>query len=465
MKPASPAAFRLLREGTLALADVEAAGIRVDTEYLDRMIAKAKRRIERLGEELKQDEVWKVWRRTCGGNSNIGSREQLARVLFDAMKFPVTMRTGKTERPSADEAHLVTVDHPFVAKFLKLEKIKKATATNLKGIRRHAVDGFVHPLYSLSSVRTFRSSSQEPNFQNLPIRDPEMGRLIRRAFIPRPGRVLVEIDESQIEVRVSACYNRDANLIAYIEDPSKDMHRDMAGQCFMLPPAEIKAEAKHYKALRGLAKGAFVFAEFYGDYYPHVAANMWGSLEKERLARPDGTSIIDHLRAEGIRGRGDCVPGKDPRPGTFEAHVRDVEKDFWGRRFAGYAAWKKSWWEKYLERGWFRAKTGFVCQGVYKRNEVINYPVQCSAFHCLLWSLICLNNWLRKNRMRTLIVGQIHDSILLDAPEAEVADVVAAARRIMVRDIRKEWPWIIVPLEVETEIARTNWHEKEKYEG
>lgn len=471
MKPASPAAFRLLREGALALADVEAAGIRVDTAYLDRMIAKAKAKIEGLAEELKQDEVWKAWRRTYGGEASLGSRVQLARVLFDVMKFPVKMRTGKTQRPSTDDVHLATVDLPFIRRYQEYESLKKTTATNLKGIRREVVDGRAHCIFSLNKVRTYRSASEAFNFQNLPIRDPLMGKIVRRAFVPSPGRVLLEIDESQIEVRVGACYHFDPRMIAYIENPDKDMHRDMAAQCFRIPEQDLIDNAKHYKPVRGLAKGAFVFAEFYGDYWadkqdgkPGVARNLWETVVRERLSCPDGTPLIRHMARQGIRELGDCSPRGEQRRGSFAGHIRDVEKDFWGRRFRRYAEWKDEWWEKYLERGYFRMHTGFVCQGIHSRNEVVNYPIQGAAFHCLLWSIIQLNNWLRANRMRTLIVGQIHDSILLDAPEDEVADVVAAARRIMVHDIRREWPWIIVPLEVETEIARTNWHEKEKYE-
>ena len=471
MKPTSPAAFRLLREGTLALADVEAAGIRVDTEYLDRMIAKAKAKAERMAEELKADEVWRVWKKTCGGNASLGSRAQLARVLFDAMGLPVTMRTGKTQRPSTDDAHLATVDLPFVRRYQEYESLKKTVATNLKGIRREVVDGRAHCDYSLNKVRTYRSGCSSFNFQNLPVRDPLMGKLVRRAFVPSPGNVLVEVDESQAEVRAGCCYHFDPRMIAYIEDPAKDMHRDMASQCFLIPEAELKDAAKHYKPVRGLAKGNFVFAEFYGDYWadkrdgkPGVARKMWETVVRERLKTADGTPLPAHMARNGIKGLGDCSPRGNAGRGTFAGHIKAVEKDFWGRRFRRYAEWKEEWWQEYLARGWFRMHTGFVCQGIHSKNETSNYPIQGAAFHCLLWSIIRLNNWLRKNRMRTLIVGQIHDSILLDAPEAEVADVVASARRIMTRDIRKEWPWIIVPLEVETEIARTNWFEKEKYE-
>lgn len=97
--------------------------------------------------------------------------------------------------------------------------------------------------------------------------------------------------------------------------------------------------------------------------------------------------------------------------------------------------------------------TGFRLDGVYRRNEVLNYPIQGSAFHCLLWSLIEIQKELDRQRMKTLLVGQIHDSILGDSPPEELDDFLSLSEEVMTKRLLKEWKWINVPLKVEAEVS------------
>jgi hypothetical protein len=300
------------------------------------------------------------------------------------------------------------------------------------------------------------NSSNDPNFQNIPIRDPKIGKLIRRCFIPRSkDHVLAEIDFKSIEVKISSAYNQDPVLIAYINDPTKDMHRDMAAQCYMLDPEEIDKQTRY------CAKNMFVFPEFYGSVYFQCAPILWEALTKHRLCIA-GTEIKikDHLVGKGITHLGDCSPNVHTEPNSFVHHIRTVEHDFWNRRFKVYKSWKENWWKRYLESCEFQMLTGFVERGVYSRNDVINHPVQGAAFHCLLWSLIGLQNWLNDNKMKSVIIGQIHDSIIADVLKSELQDYLNVAKKIMTEDIRKHWNWLIVPLDIEAEIAETNWYEK-----
>lgn len=108
--------------------------------------------------------------------------------------------------------------------------------------------------------------------------------------------------------------------------------------------------------------------------------------------------------------------------------------------------------------------SGFRCAGVFGKKEICNYPIQGTAFHCLLWSLIQLDRWLAKNKMRTLIVGQIHDSMLLDVDARELPDVVGRITEIITSDLPRHWPWIIVPLTVEMEGSYENWWSKKPLE-
>lgn len=454
MKPATPAAIKLFHESALALAQVESNGFQIDVDYLDGAIANTHTRIENLTKRLKDEPEWKLWRKRFGVDANIGSREQLGTILFDELGHECHARTA-TGKPQVDETAVERIGTPFTKNLTKLFKLEKAVGTYLMGIRREVdSQGLLHAFFNLHTVETLRGSSDSPNFQNQPVRDPLTGELIRTAFIPRKGRKIVEIDFGGIEVCVAACYHHDPTMLQYLAE-GYDMHRDMAGECYKIPSAEVP------KAIRQQAKALFVFAEFYGDYYISCAQSLWDAIDRYGLKLQDGTPLHAHLENVGIIGRGACNPKEyEPEPDSFEAHIKAVESDFWGRRFAVYNQWRKDWYAAYQENGGFNTLTGFQIQGVYSRNFVINCPVQGSAFHCLLWSLVRLQKWLNKNKMQTLIIGQIHDSIVLDVHPDEEAEVLAKAKEIMTVDIMREWPWIITQLKIEAEGSTENWWKK-----
>ncbi len=135
------------------------------------------------------------------------------------------------------------------------------------------------------------------------------------------------------------------------------------------------------------------------------------------------------------------------------------------KRFSTYAGWKRSYFEQYRERGWFHTKTGFTISGDHKRNEVVNYPIQGSAFHCLLWAMTELIGWLRKRKMRSKVIGQIHDSMVIDLHRDEVQDVLAKTVELSTVGVSKAWRWINIPLAVELEGSEMggNWWDKKEW--
>lgn len=485
MKVATSEAYDLLHQGVISLAQVEANGVRIDTDYLDRTIKETGDKITSLQKEMRGDPIFHRWRKRFGEKTKMGSREQLGKLLFGEMGYESKGETA-TGKAKVDESAFDGIDLPFVKNFIRLEKLKKIQSTYLGGVLREVVDGYLHPVFNLHTVQTFRSSSSDPNFQNLPIRNPEFGGLIRRAFIPREGRVLVEIDYSGIEVRIAACYHQDPAMLEYIEDPSKDMHRDMAAECYMIDPKQVS------KGARYCAKNMFVFPQFYGSFYVDCAKALWEAIDRMSLTLEGGIhtkiegsgthpknmnearqtsgptppySLKQHLASKGIKKLGACDPSQKPLPGTFEHHIKQVEDRFWNKRFPTYAQWKKTWWNSYQKGGGFSTLTGFRIDGLYGRNDVINYPVQGSAFHCLLWSLIRIQSLLRKRKMQTLVVGQIHDSIIADVPVEELQDYLTLAKRVMTVSLPKVWKWIITPLDVEAEVTPVggNWFEKKEW--
>lgn len=466
MKPATKDAFKLMHEGALALSQVEANGIRVDTKYLTEAIAKITEEMKGLVSEIKQSRIYKKWKRKYGEKTKLGSDAQLGDILFNEMKFKCYDHTD-TGRPKTDEEALSKVDDPVVRLYVRWKKRSKLRSTYLEGVQREVIDGYAHCIYNLHLAKTYRSSCEAFNFQNQPIRDIELAGYIRPAYIPRSKhRRLVEADFGGIEVCGAACYNKDPMLISYIKDKSKDMHRDMASECYILKTEDVS------KLARYAAKNRFVFPEFYGSFFRDCAPNLWAAIDELDLKGPDDIPLKKHLKSKGIRELGATFSNRasgriETKKGTFMEHIRNVEKDFWERRFKVYTEWKKDWWDLYCERGWFRLLTGFVCQGVYKRNDVINYPVQGASFHMLLWCLIEIVKKLKRYKMRSLVVGQIHDSILGDVPDRELKSYCEIIRETMLEDLPNHWKWICVPLSVEIEVTEPgcSWHTKKEYKG
>ncbi len=437
-KPMSKDAYELLHNGALALAKVEAAGMRMDANRLDALIEGADEKIKSMAAELKETEEWDIWKRRFGQKASLGSRQQLGVVLFEEMGHKIQVKT-KTGRAKVDEEQLGNIDSRFVGMYLNVEKLKKLRSTYLIGIRREVCNGYLHPSFNLHLTRTRRSSSDSPNFQNIPIRDPKMGKPIRSCFIPRENHVLVEIDYSALEFRVCACFWRDNAMIEYASDPHLDVHRDMAAECYLIAADEVSKKTRFH------AKNCFVFPTLYGSWFKNTSVNLWKAMEADGLTTNDDDLLIDRLADQGTTEL------------NFEGHIEDVEEGFMSR-FPQWTARKEKWWNKYLKTGKFRLMTGFQVEGVYSKNNLFNYPIQGPAFHILLWGLIRLVKW--SSKKKTKITGQIHDSIVADVHLDELDEYLAKAKQVMTVDVRKHWPWIVTPLEIEVELAEDNWYNK-----
>ena len=286
------------------------------------------------------------------------------------------------------------------------------------------------------------NSSNNPNFQNLPIRDGEIAELIRTAFIPRQDRHLLELDFKGVEVQMAYFYHRDPVMLSFLTDKKKDMHSMAAMKCFLLSADEWNKQTRH------AGKNKFVFPEFYGSYWGQVGDNLWKAIALNKLCvgkKNDGISLYDHLKRKDIHNVDD-----------FKQHIKQVEDWFWNDQFTVYNQWKKDWVAEYHRKGYFDSLTGFRYQGILKKNEVINYAVQGSAFHMLLRTLIQLQKWLEKYNMKTLIVGQIHDSLVLDIVPSEMDDVLHEALCIINQDLPKYYPFADVPMTIEAELAPLN---------
>lgn len=451
MLPTSMDAYKLLHNGILALSRIESNGMVVDVDYCKRTQTEVRDRMTAIRKKLDNYKEIRRWKNIYGSKFNLTSNTQLSSFLFRHMGMePKKMTAGGDA--STDYESLAALDLDWVNDILSYRKLHKVQSTYLDNIIRESVDGIMRPNFHLHTVKTYRSSSSNINFQNIPIRDPDVSELIRTAFKARPGRILLEVDFSKLEVCIATCYHKDPTMIKYIMDKSSCMHRDMAIQCFKLEKVKMDWKLKPHKDIRYCGKNQFVFPEFYGDYYANCAQNLWNNISKMALS-VNGIPLKEHLKSVGISTYT-----------IFENHIKRVEDHFWNERFPVYKQWKDEWVDEYHDKGYFITKTGFKCGGYMGRNDVINYPVQGAAFHCLLWSLIELEQELRTRKMKSLIIGQIHDSIVMDVVPEELDMVVALLKDIMTVRLLEAWKWIIVPLEIEIETTPVdgNWFQKKE---
>lgn len=427
-------ALNFFLNGTIETAYIEMNGWKSDIMYYKKMAHRLDIKLNVIDRKIKKTNAYKLWKSEKNQGLNINSSKDLRELFFSIMKLESVKKT-KTNNDSVDFEALTKMNNKLselIVQDRKIRKIKKTYIENF--IDETNDDGKIHPSYNLGSVRTYRGSSSNPNMQNVPKRDQNTGEMIRTGIIPSKNHCILEVDYSGLEVRISTCYHKDPVMIKYLQGHG-DMHKDTASELFNIPVNEIT------KNQRYIAKNCFVFAEFYGSYFEDCAKNIW---EK-----------IDVDTKEILKKQGYCTLQQ------YTDHVENVEYNFWNKKFKKYNKWKKSTYNNYLKNGIIYSKTGFQYEGVMNKNDVLNYAIQGSAFHCLLYSLISINRKIREKKYKSKIIGQIHDSLIFEIYISELPQMKSLIEYVMTQEIREYWDWIIVPLDVEMEISYDNWYNME----
>jgi DNA polymerase-1 len=422
--------------------------MRVDVPYLKRESEKMNMQLMDMRQDmLMKTEEGKQLRKKYGNNANLNSPQQISYIFFKVMGYKLP--DGKK---STDDAALIRIGSDFCMKLAKYRTLFKAKGTYIDNITRQAVhhddgDYYIHPTFSLNLVSTFRSSSFDPNLQNIPIRDPETGKLVRSAFYPRRGFQLMEVDFSGAEVSCGCCYHEDPNMMAYLLDPDTNMHTDTAGDAFIMKPKFVS------KPMRQATK-TFVFGEFYGDWYEPQARLLWESMIREGFKLTNGTPAKLWLKKKGIKNLA-----------QFTTHMKEVERIMWEDRFGRYQEWKDETWQFYIKHGYYHTKTGFTISGLLDKKQVCNSPIQGSAFHWLLWCLMKSEREAMGLGMLSYPVGQVHDSMIWDVHPSELDYLTEAIHRIMTKDIYERFPWINTPISADIDVSPIDcsWHEKKEY--
>ncbi len=216
------------------LYDMEKNGVKVEAEALKFYGSQLGSKIAELEKEIYED---------AGETFNINSPKQLGVILFENMKLPGGKKTKTGYSTAADVLEKLAPDYPIVAKILEYRQYSKLKSTYADGLANYiGEDKRIHSKFNQTITATGRLSSTEPNLQNIPVR-MELGRLIRKVFIPEDGYVFVDADYSQIELRVLAHCSGDQNLIeAYRE--AEDIHRITASQVFHVPFEEVTSQQR-----------------------------------------------------------------------------------------------------------------------------------------------------------------------------------------------------------------------------
>ena len=458
--------------GGVAAARMHAHGMPVDVGYCKRARADLKKRMAETQEKaFTETEGGRAWAKKYGADASLSNDNQLRYVLFEALGLePLEGAVTKTGQLQVGKDAIDDLDDPLVDLVLAYGKYEKAANTFLAGILREVVDGVLHPFFHVcgfeggtNTVVTYRTSSSDPNFQNMPIRDPEIGKIIRSSFRAPPGWVIVEVDYDSVEVHSNTWYHKDPVMMDYLAT-GHDFHRDFTLECFKLTPEEYAGLKPKPKTLRGVTKNAFTFPEFYGSYWKQVAAGLWK--KKKGVTLANGMTIEQHLASKGIKGLGTLTKNErgynDKAPaGSFYKHVQTVEQSLW-KRFAVYNKWREDWYKAYQREGGFTTLTGFRHEGVFRRNEVINTPGQGTASQCKLRGLIGLTQELINRKMEGYPVAEIHDSIVGLCPEGEVDEYLSVCQQEMVDKVKAAWRFIITPISIEADVSPPGgtWYEK-----
>jgi DNA polymerase-1 len=376
-------------------------------------------RLERQGQELglRMMEIEAQAHLAAKQPFNLNSPKQIQEILFEREKLPVVKKTP-SGAPSTDEEVLaqLALDYPLpklILDYRSLAKLKSTYADKLPKSVDPAT-GRVHTNFSQAVAVTGRLASSDPNLQNIPIRTEE-GRRIRQAFVAPPGSRIVSADYSQIELRIMAHLSEDKGLLDAFAS-GEDIHRATAAEVFGAAPADVSSEQRRYAKVIN-------FGLIYG-------MSAFGLARELGLERQAAAAYIDRYFAR--------YPGVARYMESTRLQARDkgyVETVF-GRRL---------WLPE------IRSSNVGRRQGA--ERAAINAPMQGTAADIIKLAMIAVQHWLDEARMRSLLILQVHDELVLEVPESELEAVRRELPKLMAGVAQ-----LSVPLLAEVGVG-ANWDE------
>ena len=389
------------------LADMQWNGMYVNQEELNR-----------FGDELKTkiDEKVKNIYNLAGEEFNVNSTKQLGEILFEKMKLPVIKKTKSGYSTDVDVLEKLKGEHPIIEELLEYRQLAKLNSTYIEGLKPYINPKTkrIHSFFHQTITATGRISSTEPNLQNIPTRF-ELGKRIRKIFEPENGRLYVDADYSQIELRVLAHMSEDKHMIQAFKD-NQDIHKQAASKVFKTPLEEVTKEQ------RSNAK-AVNFGIVYG-------ISDFGLGEQLGISRKLAKRYIDEYLSE-------YIGIKEYMDNTIEEAKKQgyVETLFHRRRYIPE----------------LQSKNYMVRQ--FGTRAAMNTPIQGTAADIMKIAMIKVYKALKDEGLQAKIVLQVHDEMMIEAPENEVEKVKEILEQCM-----QSATTLKVPLIAEVSVAN-NWYD------
>ena len=360
------------------LFKMERNGILIDSALLARQSRELGERVVALEQQAHQ---------LAGQPFNLGSPKQLGEILFLKVSLPVVKKTA-TGQPSTDEEVLqeLAADYPLPKVLLEHRALSKLKSTYTDKLPQmvNAATGRVHTTFAQATAVTGRLASSDPNLQNIPVRTAE-GRRIREAFIAPPGHVLVSADYSQIELRIMAHLSGDPALL-HAFHAGQDIHRATAGEIFGVKPEDVTSDQRRYiKAVN--------FGLIYG-------MGAFGLAQQLGIERGAAQQFIDKYFA------------RYPGVAEYMQRTREVARE---QGFVETVFGRRLWLPDIKAAGGPRRASA--------ERAAINAPMQGTAADLIKLAMIAVQGWLERERLRTKLLLQVHDELVLEVPASETARV------------------------------------------
>jgi len=388
------------------LAQIEYAGVRIDTGYLAKMSTRLKKDLDNLTARIYE---------IAGGEFNINSPKQLSAILFDKLKLRVVKKTKTGVSTDESVLQVLAAEHALpdaILQYRQLFKLKSTYVDALPELVNKKTDR-LHASFNQTVTATGRLSSSEPNLQNIPVKT-DIGRQIRGAFISKgkQNRIL-SADYSQVELRILAHISGDSDMIEAFKS-RRDIHTHTASLIYNVKEEDVDSKMRSSaktvnfgiiygmspyglsKDLRISVEEATIFIDAYFARYPKVKAYMQDSIE---AARSKGfvTTLMDRRRWI-------------PEINSLNVNIRQ-----------------------------------------FAERTAINTPIQGSAADLIKIAMININSQLRKKNMKTSMILQVHDELVFDVPEEETKEATA-----LIRDLMEHAIELKVPVEASLKIGE-NW--------
>lgn len=385
---------------------MEMQGVSIDTDALEELQAEISKRLDKLEEQIYEE---------AGHEFNINSPKQLSEIMFEEMGIPPVKKTKTGYSTNEQVLNQLAPAHPIADYVLDYRQLAKLLSTYVESLPRMVFDktGKIHTTYNQAVASTGRLSSTDPNLQNIPIRS-ELGKQVRRAFVPSEGNVLMAADYSQIELRIMAHICGDEKMQKGFEE-GVDIHAATAAVLNDIPQEEVTQD------MRRIAK-TVNFGIMYG-------LGAYGLADRLGISRTEAKDIIDNYKEKYVG----IIKYMDE---TVEsARAKGFAETLCGRR-------------RYFKN--INSKNRMLKTA--DERAAINMPIQGTASDMLKIAMIKIDKVMRGRNMQSKMILQVHDELVFDVVKSELDEL----KELVIENMSNALSLGSIPVVVDTGVGE-NW--------